>query len=252
MSPPVRRLVVLASLAAFAGFYLWALAGLPDFGAFHGVYGRIVNHAVVAERHATNAVSAVNFDYRAFDTLIEELILFTAVAGVMTLLREQRGERRRADERGGGFGEPGEASHAVRVFGLVMIAFTLALGIYVTSHGQITPGGGFQGGVLIAAAVLLVYLAHEYVVVERLRPVPIMEALHAVGAAGFLCVGLGGLIAGEAFFHNFIALGKPGMLLSGGTIPLNSVAVGLEVTGAFLLLFSEFIEEAVVIGRERG
>jgi multicomponent Na+:H+ antiporter subunit B len=247
VSVTLRRAVALLGTASLGGFYIWSLTGLPDFGSFRGISGRIINHAVVAERHATNAISAVNFDYRAFDTLGEELILFTAVAGVMTLLREQRGERPQAQE--GGFHEAREVSDAVRVFGIAMIALTAMVGIYVTAHGHLTPGGGFQGGVLIATAILLVYLAHEYVVVDRLRPLPPMEALHAIGAAAFVCLGLGGILAGGALFHNFVALGTPGMLLSAGTIPLNSVAVGIEVTGGFLLVFSEFIEEAVVVSR---
>src|SRR5437588_12545887 len=73
----------------------WGLAGLPAFGHFNGAPALLINQLVVAQRHATDAVTAVNFDYRALDTLGEEFILFTSVVGLAVLLREQRGEHER-------------------------------------------------------------------------------------------------------------------------------------------------------------
>ena len=57
-----------------AGLLLWAITGLPGFGKYPGPYGDLINSVAVVERHVTNVVTAVNFDYRALDTLGEEYI----------------------------------------------------------------------------------------------------------------------------------------------------------------------------------
>ena len=61
--------------------------GLPDFGAYHGVYGRVIDGIGVTLRHGTDLITLLNFDVRAFDTLGEEFILFASVTGVALLLR---------------------------------------------------------------------------------------------------------------------------------------------------------------------
>jgi multicomponent Na+:H+ antiporter subunit B len=247
MTLATRRLLFGASAAVFLAVLLAGFAKLPDFGHYHGAYGTVLNRVAVPQQRATDVVTAVNFDYRAFDTLGEEFILFTAVLGMAVVLREIRGERHRAsDERGDDHHFPG-SSAALGAFGLMLIGPTLVLGLYIVAHGHLTPGGGFQGGVIVAAALLVVFLAGEYLAMKRLAPHAVVEAAEAAGAAGYGLVGLGGLIAGAAFFHNFIALGTPAQLLSAGTMPISNAAVGMEVAGAFLLLWTEFLDQALVV-----
>src|SRR6266581_8771794 len=95
MTPRQRRWVFLAAIAGFAAFFLWGMAGLPGFGNYPGPYGIIIDRVAVAQTNATGVVSAVNFEYRGFDTVGEEFILFTAAAGVSVVLRRLRGERER-------------------------------------------------------------------------------------------------------------------------------------------------------------
>ncbi|MGH7169996.1 MAG: MnhB domain-containing protein, partial [Gemmataceae bacterium] len=92
MSERIRIVVFLAAATAFAVLLSWGLLGLPAFGDYRGPYGDVINAVAVPERHLTNMASAVNFDYRAFDTLGEEYILFAAVTGLALLLRRARGE----------------------------------------------------------------------------------------------------------------------------------------------------------------
>ncbi len=78
-----------------------------------------------------------------------------------------------------------------------------------------------------------------------------MEIGDAIGAMGYALVGLGGLVFVGVFFKNFLPLGIPGHLLSAGQIDVASVAVGLEVSGAFLVAWSEFLDQAILVrGRE--
>jgi multicomponent Na+:H+ antiporter subunit B len=247
-----RRRLFLGGAGVLGALLLWALGDLPDFRELIPLYGQVINEVAVEERSATAVVSAVNFDYRGFDTLGEEFILFAAVLGLALLLRETREEHHItvADDDLPGR-EPPPTSAAVRLATLLLAGPTVLLAVYITAHGHLTPGGGFQGGVIAATALLLVYLGSDYATLRRVRPVSLVESTEAAGAAAFVLIGIGGLIAGGAFLENFLPPGDPGELVSAGTIPLLSIAVGFEVAGGFVLLLSEFLEQLLVI-RQRG
>jgi multicomponent Na+:H+ antiporter subunit B len=243
------RLRVRLFLVAAAGLFLyliWGFSGLPDFGHYAGPYGDILNRVAVPERSNTDVVTAVNFDYRAIDTLGEEFILFAAVVGVASLLRTLRGERARdPDDDAPGRRVP-ETSLAIRVAGLALVAPTVLVGIYVVAHGHQTPGGGFQGGVILATALLLTYLSADYMTMRRVGPTELIETAEGAGAVGFVLIGLAGLVFGSAFFQNVLGKGTPGRLDSAGLIPLGNLAVGLAVTGGFAFMLSEFLQQTLV------
>jgi multicomponent Na+:H+ antiporter subunit B len=232
-------LVAVAGLAALLG---WGVAGLPAFGDYHGPYGLVLNQVALGERHTTNVVAAVVFDYRGFDTLGEELMLFAAVAGVALILREAREEeaKRVVDAM---------RSEPVRAVGLTAVPLVVLLGLYVVAFGYLTPGGGFQGGVVVALGLLLVYLAADHRSYRRLTPTHVVDVFEGGGAAAFVALALGALAGGLAFQENFLPLGRIGLLTSAGSIPLLNWATAIEVTAAFVLLFGEFLEEVVVRGR---
>src|SRR5207248_10987677 len=87
----IRAVVALPLAAGLAGLLVWGFSGMPRFGDFHAAYERLLNAVAVPQRHSTNVVTAVVFDYRGFDTMGEEFILFASVVGVVLLLRDQRG-----------------------------------------------------------------------------------------------------------------------------------------------------------------
>jgi multicomponent Na+:H+ antiporter subunit B len=249
VSPTTRRLVFLVAGAGLAVLLLWGLSGLPPFGQYRGPYGDVLNAVAVGERHATNVIAAVTFDYRGVDTLGEEFIFFAAVIGTTVLLRTQRDEEARdPNEMVEGRSAP-PTSNAVRVLGLALLGPNVLFGIYVVTHGHLSPGGGFQGGVVLATAALLVFLSGEYVTLRRVRPEVLIDTAEAVGAAGYVLIGLAGMLAGGAFLDNVLPLGEPGALLSAGTIPLLNLAVGLEVASGFVLLLTEFLEQTLVLQR---
>ena len=252
MSRRARLWLFAPALAAMVALLLWGFTGLPDFGHYRGPYGKVLAKVAVPERKATDIVSSTSFDYRGFDTLIEEMILFTAALGLVVLLREQRGEEHEPEgEEGEESRSPPRTSDALRILGLALVGPTVVLGIYIVTHGHLTPGGGFQGGVILATALLLVYLAGRYAAMRRVSPIPLLEAGEAGGATAFALIGLGGLIISSVYMANFIDPGTEKMLLSGGVIPLLNVSVGLEVAGAFALAFSEFLDQTLLL-RDRG
>jgi multicomponent Na+:H+ antiporter subunit B len=249
VTPAMRRWVFLAAAAVAGALLLWGLTGLPNYGVYPGPYGDVLNQVAVAERKATNVVAAVTFDYRGVDTMGEEYILFAAVIGVAVLLRAQRDEvEQPPDEDAADRRAPG-TSNAVRVLGLALVGPVVLFGLYMVAHGHLTPGGGFQGGVVLATGALLVFLSGEYVTLRKVRPAALIDLAESSGAGGYVTVGLLGLATGAAFLENVLPLGEPRALLSAGTIPLLNLAVGLEVAGGMVLLLSEFLEQTLVLRR---
>jgi multicomponent Na+:H+ antiporter subunit B len=220
-----------------AGAMLWALNGLPAFGDFQGEYGRILNSVAQQERHVSNVVAAVVFDYRGFDTLGEEFMLFAAVMGVALLLREARDE-------GDGL-EDAARNEAVGAVGSMLVAPVVVVGLYVVAHGYLTAGGGFQGGVATAAGLVLLYAAGRYSAYRAASPRAMVDAAEGVGAATYAAVGIAALIAGAAYLENVVDLGTTGTLASSGTIAILNAATGLEVAAALVLIFHEFLEEVM-------
>src|SRR5271170_658605 len=184
MTPAQRRLMFLVGAAGLAAFCLWGIFGLPGFGNYPGPYGDIINRVAVQQTNATGVVSAVNFEYRGFDTVGEEFILFAAAAGMSVVLRKLREERdtEPADEAESRTVPP--SSSAVRVAALLMVGPTALLGWWLASHAQTDPSGGFQGGVILASAFILIYLAGEFLSFRRLSPDALLDAVEALGAGG--------------------------------------------------------------------
>jgi len=244
-----RRAVFVVAAAVFAGLLLWGFGGLPRFGTFQGAYGLVLNHTAVPERHITDVVTAVNFDYRGFDTLGEEFIFFAAVVGVTVILRAQSDEApgHIADYAFGRAVPP--TSDAVRVLGLGLTPPTILFGLYVIAHGHLTPGGGFQGGVVLATGVLLIYLAGELDDLHGLYTVPALERAEAIGAGAYIAIGLVGLATGSAFLQNVWPLGRVGHLFSAGTVAPIDLAVGLEIGAGLVLLLVTFLHQTIVLRR---
>ncbi len=228
------------------------LGGVHGFGAPASAYARILNSLSVPQRHATDVVSAVSFDYRGIDTLFEEFILFAAVAGVSVLLRPVADESRQlpADQAPDRRIPP--PSPTVGFMAVLVAPLLVVVGLETVTHGQISPGGGFQGGVVVASAIYVIYLATSYSNVERFEPGTLVEAADGAGAGGYVFVGVLGLLGGVAYLTNVVGLGRAGNLISGGTLPLLNAVVGLEVAAGFVLLAKEFLDQTAVVRPSRS
>jgi multicomponent Na+:H+ antiporter subunit B len=246
-----QRLVLFGvAVVGLIGCYLWAFTGLPGFGHYPGPYGQAILVRAVAQTHATGVVSAINFEYRGFDTVGEEFILFTAAAGMSVVLRRLRGENEHPQIGDARRPELPATSSAVRVVALLLVGPTALFGWWLASHAQTNPSGGFQGGVILATAFMLIYLSGEFITFRRLHPEALLDAVEAVGAAGFAAVGVTAVALGLPYLYNFLPLGKyPGAVSSSGTIALISFFVGLEVTAAFVAIIGELLEQTLLVRR---
>jgi multicomponent Na+:H+ antiporter subunit B len=248
MTRRARLIVFAVGAIGVAATLVWGLAGVPSFGHYRGPYGQVLLHRAVPERHATNVVNSVTFDYRGIDTIGEEFILFAAVMGVTLLLRRQREE----DERkGGGDGDRPLAgtNDAVRISALTLLAPGIVLAVYIIAHGHLTPGGGFQGGIILGAAPLLVYLSARALLHRSTDPMGPLELGEGTGAGGFVAIGMAGLIATGAFLQNVWPLGEVGSIFSGGTLLPINLMVGLEVGAGIVIVLYEFLEQTLLRGR---
>ena len=249
MSSAARRLVFFLGATGLAALLLWGLAGLPDFGHFAGDYGLLLNRVGVDQTHATNIVAAVNFDYRGFDTMGEEFILFAAATGVALLLRAQREEEEEPARDEAMDRRTPEDSDAVRELCLGLVAPSVLFGIYVALHGHLTPGGGFQSGVVLATSPLLMYLGGEYGGFRKLSPETLIEGAEGTGAGAYAITGFMGLYLGGAFLKNIFGRGITGELWSSGIILWLNLVVALAVSAGLVMLLSEFLEQTLEVRR---
>jgi multicomponent Na+:H+ antiporter subunit B len=179
----------------------------------------VANHYMrngARETGAANIVTSVVVTYRGFDTLGEVTVLFIAAVAVGAVLFPAGG---RAGEK------KEQASLIVRTGSEVLFPFIVLLGAYIFLHGHLTPGGGFQGGAVIASGFLLLYLAWP----DRRTGRKAFTVVEGLSGLAFVAVGILGIIWGAGFLGNFLPLGARNALLSAGVIPVIYVAIGLKV-----------------------
>jgi multicomponent Na+:H+ antiporter subunit B len=142
-----------------------------------------------------------------------------------------------------------EMSKIVRTISGIAFPFSMIFGLYVIAHGHLTPGGGFQGGAIVASAcaMILVAFGSKWTITKiKEKNLSILESL---GAIGFIALAFLGLVFGVAFFNNFLAgndfifgtIPPTGSVLAnintGGVLPLMNFAVGLKViAGLFVIV----------------
>jgi multicomponent Na+:H+ antiporter subunit B len=246
MSARKRRVLFLVSGAILGAIFVCGFIDLPPIGDYRGPYGNVVTQVAVYERHATDVVNAINYDYRAFDTLGEEFILFAAVLGVLLIFRPSQEESDQAGQKEQTRLEDAlPVSDALRVGMHAMAGIMIVFGVYIATHGQLTPGGGFQGGVILASVPLVVYLSGNVKAFDKIISNPLISAAECMGAGGYAIIGAAALFFGVPFLTNIVPLGTTGDLFSSGNIAIISICVGLEVTGGFVVLMQVYLEEII-------
>jgi multicomponent Na+:H+ antiporter subunit B len=245
VSRRTRITVFVPAIGVLFALLLWGFAGIPDFGHYRGPYGFVLNHVATPERHVTNVVNATTYDYRGFDTMGEEFILFAAVTGVVLLLRGSGGPRRATDDD--------VRSDVIRAVGALAPAVAVLVGLWIVAFGFVTPGGGFQGGVAVASGALLLFVAAGYRAWSPLGNEKLLDPLEGLGAGGYVIVGLAALVSGLPFLANLFGPGIAGTLRSGGSAALLNWAAAIEVAAANVILATEFIEQYIApMVRRRG
>ncbi len=187
------------------------------FGVNKSIVGKHYIEKGVEQTGAVNIVTSVVLNYRGFDTLGEVTVLFIAALGlgavVFTFNRKEGADR---------VTPPSLVLSAGCWF---LFPLILLFGTYIFVHGHLTPGGGFQGGAIIASGFVLLYLTFRRKDLKRSRFV----AVETLSGLAFVLIGLLGLLYGGYFLLNFLQKGIKGTLISGGIIPILYIAIGFKV-----------------------
>jgi multicomponent Na+:H+ antiporter subunit B len=179
---------------------------------------------------AANIVTSVVVTYRGFDTLGEVTVLFIAAIGLGAVLfwrPQSKGEKLQG------------ASLILQTGCRFLFPLILLFGAYVFIHGHLTPGGGFQGGVIIASGFLLSYLGCADLDARKTW----LSATESLAGAAFVVGGLIGLALGGDFLMNFLPKGTFNTLFSAGLIPLIYAAIGFKVGAELAGIVANLLEK---------
>ncbi|MBO4367985.1 MAG: hypothetical protein J5859_04655 [Clostridia bacterium] len=234
--------MLLASFAVILiiGALLYTVAqlppsGSPDAPAVNTVAERYIEHGL-EETGAVNIVAGMILDYRAFDTLGESNVLFLAICSVLLLLRVK------LDRKGGVVeGPPGSGEDDLRYepqddmilqsVADVLVPFILLLGLYIVFNGHLSPGGGFSGGAVMGAGLILYVNAHGYAGTRRfmLFSYGMFRWVTFAALAFYAMSKCYSFFTGANHLKSIVGTGTAGSIFSAGLIlPLN-ICVGLVV-----------------------
>ncbi len=212
----IRKGFVLLLLAGIGSMLLTFLMDFSEKLALPDVASHYIQNGPT-EVGAANIVTAVVVTYRGLDTLGEVTILFAAatVIGLLLSMNKRHHEVRR------------EASELLKTASNFLFPLITLFGVYVFMNGHLTPGGGFQGGAIIASGVVLTLLAYPHKKIGH----TVLSVIESISGVTYVALGaLGVVIASGGFLDNrLLPLGEYGALFSAGLIPVIYSFIGLKV-----------------------
>lgn len=137
----------------------------------------------------------------------------------------------------------------VKTITRLTVGLILLYGIYILSHGHVSPGGGFAGGVIIALSFIHLMLAYGKETALNKLPKGATNFFEGLGAVMFLGIALLGFTGGY-FFLNFLSKGEPFRLFSAGIIPLCNIAISFKVGAGLFAIFAALILLKLDTGEE--
>ena len=241
------RVIAVICCIVLTGVLLYTVANMPRYGAENPRAMEVARRYIedgVEETGAVNAVAGMILDYRAFDTLGESHVLFTALLCVMILLRLDSKNTRAGLEdyytiaNDSYFDVSGDP--ALRTAARALLPMIFIYGAYVLLNGQNSPGGGFSGGAVLGAALIIYSTAYGFGRADRLFSRRMTTAVTFCALAFYSFAKGYVFITGANGIPNGIPKGTPGAILSGGLILPLDIAVGLVVACTMYGFYSLF------------
>ncbi len=222
-SPSIKTIIAVILLIGTGAFFYIAFDDIgfgedtihAGDGANETVGGKYANDSL-NDTGSTNVVTGIVVNYRGFDTLGEVTVLFIASTGVGGLLYTSKRAKHIPEL---------ESSLIVRTGARLLFPLMLLFGVYIFIHGHLTPGGGFQGGSVIASAFLFLLLTDCNCNLDHKK----FSVSESLAGLTFVTVGLLGLYLAGSFLDNFLPFGSARELFSAGIIPIVYIAVGVKV-----------------------
>ncbi len=236
---PALLLVVITGCLLIYGTLDMPYFGSADAPVHSHVAPRYINDSM-QEIGIPNIVTSILASYRAFDTFGELVVIFTAGIGVLALLSSVR-----RPDNGDKIVCINYSMHeqhlVVRIVTKMLLPFILLFALYVQFHGDFGPGGGFQAGVIFAAAIILYAMLFGLSTARIVINQPFIQLISATGVLLYGCVGLVSLLNGGNFFdYNFLSNDAiTGQHLG---IFLIEWAVGCTVASVIIIIFFNFAD----------
>ena len=225
---------------------LTGVSYLPTFGhAENPVNNEVPQRYIesgLQETGAVNIVTGMILDYRAFDTLGESHVLFIATCTVLILLRidKKKGKdsiaEREANDR---IYEP-KNDVILQTVARILVPPIIIFGIYVILCGHLGPGGGFSGGAVIGAGLVLYLNAFGFAKTERFFTAKTYKWMSFGALACYALAKSYSFYTGANEIHSVIPLGTPGAILSSGLILILNICVGIVVAGTMYTFYVMF------------
>ena len=241
----IYHIVAVISCILLIGVLLYTVAMLPRYGEENvradEVVERYVEHGL-EETGAVNIVSGMILDYRAFDTLGESHVLFTALICVMILLRvDHKNMRSEYEDYYTVLSDRYyslERDTIIRTMGKILLPCIFVYGIYILLNGQNSPGGGFSGGAVMGTGLIITAAAFGFDRVDSFLPLRVSMWMTFLSLMFYSFAKRYVFFTGANGLENHIPKGVPGAILSGGLILPLDIAVGLVVAGTMFGFYS--------------
>lgn len=229
---------------------LEAVSELPTFGEADNPVNNEVSERYIEsglqETGAVNIVTGMILDYRAFDTLGESHVLFIATCTVLILLRVDRKGRQDGNEADDGLYEPDDRHYEpkddviLQTVARLLVPPIFIFGIYIILAGHLGPGGGFSGGAVIGAGLILYQNAFGFTKTERFFTAKTYRTMSFGALACYSIAKSYSFYTGANHIESIIPLGSPGAILSSGLILLLNICVGIVVAGTMYTFYAMF------------
>lgn len=218
----IKRFIAFAMMAGLGVIFMALLAGYEPDAALN-LTALYYAENTAREIGAANIVTAIVVTYRGLDTLGEVTVLFLASTIVGLVL--SMGRKTQA-----GHSKLVPVGELLTTGSRFLAPLVMLLGVYIFVNGHLTPGGGFQGGAVIASGALLLLLADPLKHLSH----TLISVVESFAGAAYVLIGVLGLILAGGFLDNrFLPLGDLGALFSAGAIPLIYSLIGLKVGAEF-------------------
>ena len=231
------------------GCMIYTVSFLPSFGDPSNPANNEVSRKYIEEgikdTAAVNFVAGMILDYRAFDTLGESTVLFIAASTVIILLfKKKTKEEEMAEDREEAKYED-KHDLVLRHGALLVVPAILMFGIYIVLNGHLSPGGGFSGGAIIGAGLILYNLAFGDRSTAKFFNFTIYKRIIIAALSFYALSKTYSFFTGANHIESIIPKGIAGNILSSGLIlPLN-ICVGIVVACTMFGFYSLFDREEI-------
>lgn len=239
----IYRMAAVLFCVVLVGLLLYTVSYLPQTGAVvkpdnNEVSERYIEQGL-QETGAVNIVSGMILTYRAFDTFGETNVLFIATCCVMVLLMVDDAVLKKQEAKNDRRFEP-KNDAILQGTAFVLCPIIFIFGIYVVLNGHLSPGGGFSGGAIIGAGLILYVSAFGFKKTQQFFNEHIYKIAKITALCMYGIIGSYFYITGANGIENHIPLGTPGSILSSGIILPINVCVGLEVACTMYAFYALF------------